>query len=278
MRIVETVEEMMRLQKELERPLGLVPTMGFLHQGHLSLVERAREESGTVVVSVFVNPAQFGPQEDLATYPKDMDRDLDLLEERGTDIVFAPAAEQMYPPEYDTWVEVDKLAQRLEGATRTGHFRGVTTVVAKLFNIIRPDRAYFGQKDGQQSVVVRRMARDLNMGVEVVVLPTVREPDGLAMSSRNVYLTTEQRQAAPVLYRALSHARELWQKGEQDATRLRREIQAMLEAEPLVGRVDYVSVADAETLEELDTVARSAMASLAVRIGKARLIDNVLLG
>jgi pantoate--beta-alanine ligase len=277
-RIVETVEEMMKLQKELERPLGLVPTMGFLHQGHLSLVERAREESKTVVVSVFVNPAQFGPQEDLATYPKDMDRDLGLLEERGTDIVFAPAIEQVYPPEYDTWVEVDKLAQHLEGATRAGHFRGVTTVVAKLFNIVRPDRAYFGQKDGQQSIVVRRMAVDLNMGVEVVVLPTVREPDGLAMSSRNVYLTTEQRQAAPMLYRALSHARELWREGERDATRLRREIQAMLEAEPLVDCVDYVSVADAETLEELDAVAGPAMASLAVRIGKARLIDNVLLG
>ena len=278
MRVIETVQEMMRLSWEIARPLGLVPTMGFLHQGHLSLVERAREENATLVVSVFVNPAQFGPQEDLTGYPRDMERDLALLEERGTDIVFAPSTEEMYPSNFDTWVEVDRLTQRLEGATRPGHFRGVATVVSKLFNVVRPDRAYFGQKDGQQSVVVRRMARDLNMGVDVVVLPTVREPDGLAMSSRNVYLTKEQRRAAPVLYRALSHARDLWQNGERDAERLQQAVRSTLEAEPLVERVDYVSVADAETLGELDTVDRPAMVSLAAQIGRARLIDNVLLG
>jgi pantoate--beta-alanine ligase len=278
-KVIATVAEMAKLSREVKRPLGLVPTMGYLHQGHLSLVERAREENQTLVVSVFVNPAQFGPQEDLAAYPRDMERDMALLKGRGTDIVFAPPVEEMYPPgyDYDTWVVVDRLARRLEGEARPGHFRGVATVVAKLFNIVRPDRAYFGQKDGQQAAVIKRMASDLNMGVQVAVLPTVREPDGLAMSSRNIYLTPEQRKAAPALYRALSRVRELWQGGERDAERLRREARAALEAEPLVEAIDYVSVADAETLEELDTVDRPAMVSLAARMGRARLIDNVVL-
>jgi len=276
-KVITTVAEMAKLSREAKRPLGLVPTMGYLHRGHLSLVDYARKENQTLVVSVFVNPTQFGPQEDLAAYPRDMERDMALLEERGTDVVFAPPVEEMYPPGYDTWVEVDRLARRLEGEARPGHFRGVATVVAKLFNIVRPDRAYFGQKDGQQAAVIGRMASDLNMGVQVVVLPTVREPDGLAMSSRNIYLTPEQRKAAPSLYRALSRVRELWQGGERDAERLRREARAMLEAEPLVEAIDYVSVADAETLEELDTVDRPAMVSLAARMGRARLIDNVVL-
>jgi len=278
MRVVETVEGMAALARQVRRPSGLVPTMGYLHQGHLSLVARARKENETLIVSVFVNPAQFGPREDLDTYPRDLKRDMALLEAEGTDIVFAPSLEEMYPPGYDTWVEVERLTQRLEGASRPGHFRGVATVVAKLFNIVRPDRAYFGQKDGQQAAVIRRMAADLNMGLQVVVLPTVREPDGLAMSSRNVYLTPEQRRAAPVLYRALTHARDLWQHGERDGERLRQEVRRILEGEPLVMNVDYVSVADAETLEELDTVDRPAMLSLAVRIGRTRLIDNVPLG
>ena len=277
MKVVETVSEMMQVSKGAGRPLGLVPTMGYLHEGHISLVRKAREESRTVVVSVFVNPAQFGPSEDLATYPRDMERDLAMLKEVGTDIVFAPPAEEVYPSGFDTWVTVDKLSQRLEGAVRPGHFRGVATVVAKLFNIVRPDRAYFGQKDGQQCAVIRRMAGDLNMGLEVVVLPTVREPDGLAMSSRNVYLTPEQRKAAPVLYRALCRVREMWQQGERDAERLRQAARQMVQAEPKVERIDYVSVADAGTLEELDTVDCPAMASLAAKIGKPRLIDNVLL-
>ncbi len=277
MKVIATVAEMTKLSREVKRPLGLVPTMGYLHRGHLSLVDCARKEDQTLVVSVFVNPTQFGPQEDLAAYPRDMERDMALLEERGTDIVFAPPVEEMYPPGYDTWVVVDRLARRLEGEARPGHFRGVATVVAKLFNIVRPDRAYFGQKDGQQAAVIRRMASDLNMGVQVAVLPTVREPDGLAMSSRNIYLTPEQRRAAPALYRALSRVRELWQGGERDAERLRREVRAALEAEPLVEAIDYVSVADAETLEELDTVDRPAMVSLAARMGRARLIDNVVL-
>jgi len=277
MKVVDTISEMMRVVKEVDRPLGLVPTMGYLHEGHISLVRKAREESRTLAASVFVNPTQFGPSEDLATYPRDMERDLALLKEAGTDVVFAPPAEEVYPSGFDTWVSVDKLSQRLEGASRPGHFRGVATVVAKLFNIVRPDRAYFGQKDGQQCAVIRRMARDLNMGVEVVVLPTVREPDGLAMSSRNVYLTPEARRAAPVLYRALCHVREIWQQGERDAERLRQAARQMIQAESEVERLDYVSVADADTLEELDTVDRPAMVSLAAKIGKPRLIDNVLL-
>jgi len=276
-KVIATVAEMAKLSREAKRPLGLVPTMGYLHRGHLSLVDYARKENRALVVSVFVNPTQFGPQEDLAAYPRDMERDMALLEGGGTDVVFAPPVEEMYPPGYDTWVEVDRLARRLEGEARPGHFRGVATVVAKLFNIVRPERAYFGQKDGQQAAVIGRMASDLNMGVQVVVLPTVREPDGLAMSSRNIYLTPEQRKAAPSLYCALSRVRELWQGGERDAERLRREARAMLEAEPLVEAIDYVSVADAETLEELDTVDRPAMVSLAARMGRARLIDNVVL-
>jgi pantoate--beta-alanine ligase len=277
MRTVETVKEMMKLGKEMQRPVGLVPTMGYLHRGHISLVEKAREESKTVVVSIFVNPTQFGPNEDLAAYPRDMPRDMAMLEKAGTDIVFAPLAEDVYPKTYDTWVDVEKLSHKLEGAARPGHFRGVATVVAKLFNIVRPDKAYFGAKDGQQCAVIQRMNKDLNMGVEVVVLPTVREHDGLAMSSRNIYLTPEQRKAAPVLYRALSRARELWQKGERDAEKLRQDVKTIVASEPRIERLEYVSVADLETLEELAVVDRPAMMSLAARVGRARLIDNVLL-
>ena len=277
MRTVETVKEMMKLGKEMQRPVGLVPTMGYLHRGHISLVEKAREESKMVVVSIFVNPTQFGPNEDLAAYPRDMPRDMAMLEKAGTDIVFAPLAEDVYPKTYDTWVDVEKLSHKLEGAARPGHFRGVATVVAKLFNIVRPDKAYFGAKDGQQCAVIQRMNKDLNMGVEVVVLPTVREHDGLAMSSRNVYLTPEQRKAAPVLYRALSRARELWQKGERDAEKLRQDVKTIVASEPRIERLEYVSVADLETLEELAVVDRPAMMSLAARVGRARMIDNVLL-
>ena len=258
--------------------LGLVPTMGYLHEGHLALVRRARVENDTLAVSIFVNPSQFGPEEDLATYPRDMDRDLALLSAEGTDLVFIPSAEDMYPPGFDSWIEVGDLGRRLEGEFRPGYFRGVATVVAKLFNILQPHKAYFGQKDGQQVVVVRRMVADLNMGIDIVVVPTVREPDGLALSSRNVYLTPDQRKAAPVIYRALSRAREAWESGETDAERLRREVRSVLEQEPSVERTDYVSVADGSSLEELDTVNQPAMLSVAVHMGRTRLIDNVLLG
>jgi pantoate--beta-alanine ligase len=277
MKVIENIQEMSLACREASRPLGLVPTMGALHEGHLALVRQARGENVTAVVSIFVNPAQFGPQEDLAHYPRDLERDLGLLREEGVDLVFTPAPEAVYPPGFDTWVNAGTMATKLEGAVRPGHFRGVATVVTKLFNIIRPDRAYFGQKDGQQTLVVRQLARDLNMGLDIVVVPTVREPDGLALSSRNVYLTPEQRRAAPVVYRGLCRARELWQEGARDAEQIRQALWQALESEPLIERIDYVSVADADTLEELDTIQGRAMVSIAVKLGVPRLIDNIIL-
>ncbi len=260
------------------RPLGLVPTMGALHEGHLALVRRARDESAFVAVSIFVNPAQFGANEDLATYPRDMERDLALLEAEGVDLVYAPTPEEVYPRGFDTWVEPGALAERLEGASRPGHFRGVATVVTKLLNVIAPDRAYFGEKDGQQLAVIRQLVWDLNLGVGIVAVPTVRDSDGLALSSRNAYLTTEQRAAAPVVYRALSEARSLWLNAETDAESLRLAVRHILEAEPMLDEIEYVSVADAVSLVELDQVGGSAMISTAVRLGRTRLIDNVMVG
>jgi pantoate--beta-alanine ligase len=251
--------------------------MGALHQGHLALVQRARQENDTVAVSIFVNPTQFGPQEDLAAYPRTLDRDLEMLRQAKVDLVFTPQVVDVYPPGFDTWVDVGRLGTRLEGAHRPGHFRGVATVVTKLFSLFRPDRAYFGQKDGQQVMVVCKLVRDLDLGLDIVVVPTVRDPDGLALSSRNVYLTPSQRRAAPVVYRALCRATELWQGGERNAQRLRQEVRRVLESEPLIESIDYVSVADATTLEELDTVQGRAMVSVAVQLGKPRLIDNIIL-
>ena len=274
MYIVRTIDELRKLRRPLVGPVGLVPTMGYLHQGHLSLVRRAKEESSSVVVSIYVNHAQFGAGEDFASYPRDLDRDLALLKKEGTDIVFVPSDDEMYPAGFDSWVEVEGLTRRLEGASRPGHFRGVATVCAKLFNIVQPERAYFGQKDAHQVLVLKRMVADLNMNLELVVAPTVRESDGLAVSSRNVYLNGEERRAAAVLFGALSLARELRKDGEKDANTLRGGMTAAIEKEPLA-RIDYVSVADAATLEELEQVDRPALASLAVRIGGARLIDNV---
>jgi pantoate--beta-alanine ligase len=276
MRVVEKAAELKRLRLELPAPVGLVPTMGCLHEGHLSLVRQARGENSSLVVSIFVNPTQFGPGEDYTSYPRDEARDLSLLEKEGVDIVFLPSAADMYPPGFDSYVEVADLSRRLEGASRPGHFRGVATVVARLFNLVRPNRAYFGQKDAQQAIIVSRMAADLNPGVDVITLPTVRETDGLAMSSRNSYLSPEERRAAAVLYRALSHARKLWQDGERSAPKLRREMTAILQKEPQAA-IDYVSVADPATLEEVETAPSPALVSLAVRIGATRLIDNILL-
>ena len=251
--------------------------MGALHAGHIALVRRARQDSATLAVSIFVNPAQFGPQEDLALYPRDLERDLALLEVEGVDLVFTPGPEEIYPPGFDTWIDPGKLAARLEGAVRPGHFRGVATVVTKLFNVVRPDRAYFGQKDGQQLAVIRQLVQDLNLSASIVVVPTVRDADGLALSSRNEYLTAEQRKAAPVIYQSLAWIEELWRSGLNDAKSLRRAARKLLEAEPLVDAVDYVSVANAETLEELDQIQVRAMASVAVRMGRIRLIDNIIL-
>lgn len=275
--VTETMEELRRAVAEAPRPLGLVPTMGFLHDGHLSLVRAAKEESATVTVSIFVNPTQFGPDEDFDAYPRDLDRDLELLEEEGADLVWVPEVEALYPERFQTWVEVAEVTQPLEGAQRPGHFRGVTTVVAKLFNAVQPDLAYFGQKDAQQVVVLRRMIVDLNFPLRIVVCPTVRDPDGLAMSSRNTYLDPAQRQAATVLYRALSAAREAFEAGVREAEALREAMGEVLAAEPLANP-EYVSVADPATLTELDGEVEAALFSMAVHVGPARLIDNMLVG
>lgn len=276
MRVVKTAAEVSEFIQDAPRPLGLVPTMGFLHEGHLSLVRRARQDNATLAATIFVNPTQFGPSEDFTSYPRDMERDLGLLERASVDLVFTPSTEEMYPPGSDTVVSVGALTQRLEGAARPGHFQGVATVVAKLFNIVQPDRAYFGQKDAQQARVIRKMVADLKYPIEIVVMPTVREPDGLALSSRNAYLSAEERQAALALSRSLREAERLYRAGERDAERIRASISTTLAAEPLA-RPDYVSVANADTLEELEHVDGPALVSLAIRIGKTRLIDNVVL-
>ena len=277
MRAVETITAVREALAPLGRPLGVVPTMGYLHEGHLSLVRHARGESATVAATLFVNPTQFGPAEDLAAYPRDTERDLGLFEREGVDVIFLPSAAEMYPYGFDTWVEVGALARRLEGEFRPGHLRGVCTVVLKLLNILRPDRAYFGQKDAQQALVVRRMVRDLDLPVEIVTLPTVRESDGLAMSSRNAYLSPAERMAAPALYRALCLARHRFERGDADAAATRRAMEASIREAAPMARPDYVSIADAETLDELETIDRPALVSLAVRIGTTRLIDNILL-
>jgi pantoate--beta-alanine ligase len=248
--------------------------MGFLHEGHLALVKRAKVENSTAIVSIYVNPTQFGPREDFGAYPRDLNRDLELLRGEGVDIVFVPSDEEIYPPVFSSWVDVEKVTERLEGASRPGHFRGVATIVAKLFNVVQPTRAYFGQKDAQQVVVIKRMVADLNMGVEIVVVPTVRESNGLAMSSRNIHLNPEERQAATILLKALTLARQLRLGGEKDAEKICRQMTSFIQKEPLA-QIDYVSIADAETLEELNLLDRPALASLAVRIGRTRLIDNM---
>jgi pantoate--beta-alanine ligase len=274
MQVVGPIFELRALRQKLSGAVGFVPTMGFLHKGHLALVKRAIIENSAVIVSIYVNPAQFGPREDFGSYPRDLSRDLELLKGEGADIVFVPSDDEMYPPKFSSWVNVEKVTERLEGASRPGHFRGVATVVAKLFNIIQPSRAYFGQKDAQQVVVIKRIVADLNMNLEVVAVPTVREHDGLAMSSRNIYLSPEERQAAIILFKALTLARQLGQRGEKDAEKIRWQMTSLIQKEPLA-RIDYVSIADAETLEELNLIDRPAVASLAVRIGKTRLIDNM---
>jgi pantoate--beta-alanine ligase len=261
MDVVETLQELRLVRRELIEPVGLVPTMGFLHEGHLSLVRRARRECNSVVVSIYVNPAQFGPKEDLSTYPRDLLRDLDLLRAEGVDLVWTPSDTVMYPPGYETWVQVEDVTQLLEGALRPGHFRGVATVVAKLFNAVQPQKAYFGQKDA----------------IEVVVCPIVREPDGLAMSSRNAYLDPQERKAALVLSKGLFTAKKRFEAGERDASHLREVVLETLASEPLV-KVQYVSCVHPDTLQEIQSHVDQALISLAVYIGKTRLIDNVLVG
>ncbi len=277
MKVVKTITEMKKTRRALQEPVGFVPTMGYLHEGHVSLVREAKKENKSVIVSIYVNPAQFGPKEDLSKYPRDLKRDLEMLEKVGTDVVFFPSDKEMYPDDYDTWVEVDKLTKRLEGASRPTHFRGVTTIVNKLFNIVEADNAYFGQKDAQQALVIQKMVKDLNMNVRVVVCPTIREPDGLAMSSRNVFLTTEQRKQATVLNRSLQLAKDLFTKGERNADKIKQQMTKLIQKEPLAV-IDYISIADPETLKELDTITHQALVSMVVKFGNTRLLDNAFLG
>ena len=275
-KITEIRERIAAARTGPEIVVSLVPTMGFFHEGHLSLMHAARAESDLVVVSIFVNPAQFRPEEDLDAYPRDLQRDLDLAAREGVDLVFSPAEDEMYPKGFDTCIEVGEVADGLCGQGRPGHFRGVATVVAKLFNIVRPDKAYFGQKDAQQVAVIKKMAVELNMNMEVIALPTVRESDGLAMSSRNTYLDEEQRQAATILYQSLQLAQSLWVKGERNVGVIRHEMTEFIEKEPLAN-LEYISIAEAGTLKELHNIKPPALVSLAVKIGKTRLIDNIVL-
>jgi pantoate--beta-alanine ligase len=277
MEIVRNRAELASVRASLPAPVGFVPTMGALHVGHESLLHRAREECSSVVASIFVNPTQFGPNEDYERYPRSESADLAMLEAAGTDVCFMPGVDDVYPPGASTSVDVGHMGEVLEGAARPGHLRGVATVVAILFSLVRPDRAYFGQKDGQQAIVVQRLTRDLGLPPQVVVCPTVREPDGLALSSRNAYLGQAERPAAAVLSRALLAVQEAYAGGERSAKRLRGLMRSALDREPLA-QVDYVSVADAQTLAELTEVDGPALASLAVRFPSARLIDCLILG
>ena len=277
MKTVSTIREAREWRRAAGGSVGLVPTMGYLHAGHLSLVERARGENDRVAASLFVNPTQFGPSEDLARYPRDIERDTRLLQAAGCDLLFAPAVDEIYPAGFETTIDVGSVAAPLEGARRPGHFRGVATVVMKLFGILQPDRAYFGQKDAQQLAVVRKMVRDLDVPVDVRACLTVRETDGLAMSSRNVYLDAEERRVAPMLHQALQAGRKRWAAGERNADVLRETMRAALTGETRL-RLDYVSVADPETCRELQRVEGPALLSLAAALGKARLIDNLVVG
>ncbi|MDT7780228.1 MAG: pantoate--beta-alanine ligase [Acidobacteriota bacterium] len=267
-----------KLRREEDKTIGLVPTMGALHDGHLSLVREARRMCDVVIVSVFVNPAQFGPAEDFTRYPRDLTGDTTKLADYNVDYIFAPPVEEIYPKGFATYVTVEGLSESMEGVARPGHFRGVATVLTVLFNTIRPDFAFFGQKDAQQTLVVKRLARDLAFDIEVVVLPTVREQTGLALSSRNAYLTDEQRRAAAALYRSLAQAREVYLEGERNPRRLAEVVRSQLEAEPLA-RLEYVGVVDAETMDKFDRIPedRPVLIALAAKVGATRLIDNIVI-
>lgn len=277
MKSVKSFANLIKVRKDLPQPIGFVPTMGYLHEGHLSLVRRARKECASVVVSIFVNPTQFSPEEDLEEYPRDIERDQYLLKEEGVDVVWIPEEDEMYPENFQSWVIVEEVTKPLEGKRRPTHFKGVTTIVAKLFNAVRPHKAYFGQKDAQQAVVIQRMVRDLNYPLDVVVCPIVREPDGLAMSSRNEYLDEEEHQAALSLSQGLFRAQEAFQEGERRAEVLREIVRKRVRREPLANLV-YVSCADPDSLVELDGNIERGLLSMAVFVGETRLIDNVLLG
>jgi pantoate--beta-alanine ligase len=277
MKIIKTIKEMKTVlasHREQAKIIGFVPTMGYLHQGHLSLIRRARQSSDIVVISIFVNPTQFGPQEDLARYPRDIKRDEELAEQGGVDYIFYPDVSEMYPEGYKTYVLVEELSKKMCGASRPGHFRGVTTIVLKLFNIIQPHCAYFGQKDAQQAIIIRRMVEDLNLDVKIEVEPIVREADGLAMSSRNSYLKAKERKAALVLYHALTLAQKLIKQGERNSSVIISQMEKFIRQEPLA-RIDYISIVDNRNLQELALINKEALIALAVYIGKTRLIDNI---
>jgi pantoate--beta-alanine ligase len=276
MHVAVTLDELRSKRAKMSGVFGLVPTMGALHEGHAALIRRARVECDHVGVSIFVNPSQFSSKEDLSQYPKPISRDLEMLLALGVDLVWTPTNEIVYPPDFQTWVTVEQVSRPLEGAARPGHFRGVATVVAKLFNAFQPQRAYFGQKDAQQVVVIRQMIRDLNFPIELIVCETLREPDGLAMSSRNVRLSSEQRKAASILYRSLSLAKSMFHSGESDANALRDAMRHLIASEPL-SELEYVSIAHPQSLQEIDRAESGALVSMAVRFGSTRLIDNIIL-
>lgn len=279
MRIIEKISDLkavIRSQKQAGKTIGFVPTMGYLHEGHLSLVKASKTENDVTIMSIFVNPAQFGPNEDFSRYPRDMERDSSLAEEAGVDIIFAPATDEMYPGGYKTYVNVDEITEVLCGKSRPGHFKGVTTIVNKLFNLVEPDRAYFGQKDAQQVMVIKKMVKDLNMNVEIVICPIIREKDGLAMSSRNVYLNPEERKAALILSKVLYEAENLIKEGERDKEKVLEYIYGRISSEKLAD-IDYVQILSASDLKETAVISGSILIALAVRFGKTRLIDNLVL-
>ncbi len=280
MEIVKTIKEVREKIKAAKiegKSVGFVPTMGFLHEGHLSLIRRARRENDLVIVSIFVNPTQFGPNEDFESYPRDLDKDSQKCKEAGADLVFAPSAEEMYVENFSTFVEVEgEITKKLCGASRPVFFKGITTVVTKLFNIVLPHRAYFGQKDAQQVAVIKKMVRDLNFDIEIVPCPLIREEDGLAMSSRNIYLNEEERKAALILSKSLFMAKEKIEAGEREASKIRGFIMDNIKTEPLV-QIDYVEIVDGKTLERLDVIKGDVLIALAANIGKARMIDNISL-
>lgn len=277
MKIARSIQEMKSLRRQCQGTVGFVPTMGYLHDGHLQLVRNAKKGNSVAVASIFVNPTQFAPNEDFNAYPRDLERDCQMLESVGADIVFVPADTEMYPQGYNTWVIVQGITQYLEGRSRPTHFQGVTTVCNKLFNIVQPDRAYFGQKDAQQALVIQKMVRELNMNLEIIVCPTVRESDGLAMSSRNIYLTPQERPAANVLYRSLMLAQDMYHQGEREAGKIKAAMAELVSKAP-GANIDYISIADIETLADVEEISGKVLVSIAARIGKPRLIDNIILG
>ena len=277
MKIIKSPKTMQRVCRGIKQKgkiIGFVPTMGYLHEGHLSLVRVAKKKSDVLVVSIFINPTQFGPKDDFKRYPKDLKRDKRLLKEIGCDFLFVPDIKNMYPEGYDTYVEVENLTRILEGASRPEHFKGVTTIVAKLFNIVQPDIAVFGQKDFQQAVVIKRMVKDLNFPVKIIVAPTIREKSGLALSSRNLYLSDEEKKQALVLYQSLNLAKKMIESGERDSRRIKNRMRLLIQKKPKA-KIDYIAINDSETLRPLKKLKGNVLISLAVRVGKTRLIDNV---